>query len=146
MGLLRHILLKIYKIFAKYCIEIGIFKITVTPAYHSDPFSVGCLMKTGDKTVYYSGDTLLSDTLFEDINTLKTRPIDIFFIIINGRLGNMNVQEAIELTSKLKPKLAILMHYGMFVENTEAPSVFIEGCHQKNINARELKLGKETEL
>jgi L-ascorbate metabolism protein UlaG (beta-lactamase superfamily) len=58
----------------------------------------------------------------------------------------MNVQEAIQLTSQLNPKLAIPMHYGMFAENTEDPSQFIEGCLQKNIKSIELKLGKETEI
>ena len=58
----------------------------------------------------------------------------------------MNVDEAIDLTSKLNPKLAIPMHYGMFAENTEDPQIFIDGCMKKNINAIELKLGKETEL
>ncbi|MFN3377846.1 MAG: MBL fold metallo-hydrolase, partial [Runella zeae] len=127
-------------------IETGIFKITATPTYHSDPFSVGCLIEVGDKYIYYSGDTLLTETLLDDILSISTCPIDIVFIVINGRLGNMNVQEAIELTSKLKPKLAIPMHYGMFVENTEDPSIFTEGCRQKNIKAIELTLGKETRV
>ncbi len=127
-------------------IETGNFKITATAAYHSDPFSVGCLIEIGDKTIYYSGDTLLTDTLLDDIQSLKNRPIDIVFIVINGRLGNMNVQEAIELTAQLNPKLAIPMHYGMFAENTEDPSIFIKGCAEKNMKAIELKLGKETEL
>lgn len=127
-------------------IEIGNFKITATAAYHSDPFSVGCLIEVGDKYIYYSGDTLLTDTLFDDIVLLKQRPIDIVFIVINGRLGNMNVQEAIELTTQLNPKLAIPMHYGMFAENTEDPSIFINGCAKRSIKSIELKLGKETEL
>jgi L-ascorbate metabolism protein UlaG (beta-lactamase superfamily) len=127
-------------------IEIGNFKITATAAYHSDPFSVGCLIEVGDKTIYYSGDTLLTDTLLDDIISIKKRPIDIVFIVINGRLGNMNVQEAIKLTSQLNPKLAIPMHYGMFAENTEDPSIFTNGCAEKSIKSIELKLGKETEL
>lgn len=127
-------------------IEIGNFKITATAAYHSDPFSVGCLIEVNDKTIYYSGDTLLTDTLLDDILSINNRSIDIVFIVINGRLGNMNVQEALELTSQLNPKLAIPMHYGMFAENTEDPSLFIQGCHRNNIKSLELKLGKETEL
>ena len=127
-------------------IEIGNFKITATAAYHSDPFSVGCLIEAGDKYIYYSGDTLLTDTLLDDIISIKNRPIDIVFTVINGRLGNMNVQEAIELTSQLNPKLAIPMHYGMFAENTEDPSVFIDGCLQKNIKSIELELGKIKDL
>ena len=127
-------------------IEVGDFKITATAAYHSDPFSVGCLIELGEKTIYYSGDTILTEFLLGDILSLTNRKIDIIFIVINGRLGNMNVDEAIDLTVKLNPKLAIPMHYGMFAENTEDPQIFIDGCMKKNINAIELKLGKETEL
>ena len=127
-------------------IELGNFFITATAAYHSDPFSVGCLIELGDKTIYYSGDTILTEFLLGDILSLTNRQIDIVFIVINGRLGNMNVDEAIDLTSKLNPKLAIPMHYGMFAENTEDPQIFIDGCMMNNINAIELTLGKETEL
>ena len=127
-------------------IELGNFFITATAAYHSDPFSVGCLIELGDKTIYYSGDTILTEFLLGDILSLTNRQIDIVFIVINGRLGNMNVDEAIDLTVKLNPKLAIPMHYGMFAENTEDPQIFIDGCMMNNINAIELTLGKETEL
>ena len=127
-------------------IEVSDFKITATAAYHSDPFSVGCLIELGDKTIYYSGDTILTEFLLGDILSLTNRQIDIVFIVINGRLGNMNVDEAIDLTVKLNPKLAIPMHYGMFAENTEDPQIFIDGCMMNNINAIELTLGKETEL
>ena len=127
-------------------IEVGDFKITATAAYHSDPFSVGCLIELGEKTIYYSGDTILTEFLLGDILSLTNRKIDIIFIVINGRLGNMNVDEAIELTAKINPKLAIPMHYGMFAENTEDPQIFIDGCNKLNIKASELSLGKETEL
>ena len=127
-------------------IEVSDFKITATAAYHSDPFSVGCLIELVGKTIYCSGDTLMTETLLDDILSLTNQQIDIEFIVINGRLGNMNVDEAIDLTSKLNPKLAIPMHYGMFAENTEDPQIFIDGCMMNNINAIELTLGKETEL
>lgn len=127
-------------------VEMGNFKITATAAYHGDPFSVGCVIEIEGKNIYYSGDTLLTDTLFEEIRAVSKRPFDVVFIIINGRLGNMNVQEAIDLTQQLKPKLAIPMHYGMFAENTEDPSVFIAGCKKNNIKSIEITLGKEIEL
>ena len=127
-------------------IEVSDFKITATAAYHSDPFSVGCLIEVGKKTIYCSGDTIMTETLLDDILSLTNRQIDIVFIVINGRLGNMNVDEAIDLTCKLNPKLALPMHYGMFAENTEDPQIFIDGCMKNNIDAIELTLGKETEL
>lgn len=125
---------------------IGPFGIKTVAAYHSDPFSVGCLIETEGKCFYYSGDTLLTDTLFEEITASANLPIEAVFIVINGRLGNMNVQEAIELTVKLKPCTSIPMHYGMFAENTEDPQVFLNGCAAKGINAIEVTLGNEHKL
>lgn len=127
-------------------IAIGEFKLSATAAYHSDPFSVGCLIEAGDKIIYYSGDTILTDTLFDDILSVNSCSIDIVFIVINGRFGNMTVQEAIHLTSQINPKLAIPMHYGMFADNTENPLTFIDGCHAHNINSIELTLGQEIAL
>ena len=43
------------------------------------------------------------------------------FICINGRLGNMSVDDAIKLTKIINPKVGIPTHYGMFESNTEDP-------------------------
>lgn len=126
--------------------EFGEFEITATAAFHGDPFAVGCVVRTESRTIYYSGDTLLTDTLLGDIRSVLKRPLDVLFIIINGRLGNMNVAEAIELTKGLQPALAIPMHYGMFAENTADPHEFAAGCHDLAIPTILMKLGQQTEM
>lgn len=118
-------------------------------AYHGDPFALGCLLEAEGQLVYYSGDTEYSDELVEEIKSAAMaigQTIDIVFIIINGRLGNMNVQAAVHLTSQLQPGLAIPMHYGMFAENTEDPQVFINGCRENNVDAIELIPGETTTI
>jgi len=124
----------------------GAFKITSTAAYHSDPFAVGMAIEVEGKRIYYSGDTLLMPTLYEEIYRMTGPSPDLVFIVINGRLGNMNVQEAIALTAQLQPSLAIPMHYGMFAENTEDPYLFLAGCDQNQIKAMALTLGKTVVL
>ena len=47
------------------------------------------------------------------------------FICINGKLGNMNVSEAIKLTKIINPEVGIPTHYGMFESNTENPLNYI---------------------
>lgn len=116
---------------------------------HGDPYALGCLIETEENLVYYSGDTEYFDDLHQEIISTASaigRPVNLVFIIINGKLGNMNVKEAIELTAQLSPRLAIPMHYGMFAENTEDPALFINGCRKKNINAIELQPGQTTIL
>lgn len=125
---------------------VGGFKITSTAAYHSDPFAVGMSIEVEGKRIYYSGDTLLTPTLYEEIDSSIGSAPDLVFIVINGRLGNMNVLEAIALTTQLQAKLAIPMHYGMFAENTEDPNLFLEGCAQNQIKAMALTLGKTVSL
>jgi L-ascorbate metabolism protein UlaG (beta-lactamase superfamily) len=127
-------------------IKLGEFEITSTAAYHSDPFAVGCLIKTQSTNMYYSGDTLLTETLLDEIKSVAIQPLDVMFIIINGKLGNMNVDEAIELTKGLHPKLAIPMHYGMFKENTADPVEFTTGCDIISIPSKIMDLGQTTEI
>jgi L-ascorbate 6-phosphate lactonase len=96
--------------------EIGDFVLHAVYAEHSVP-GVGVIVKHNEITLYFSGDTEYSNKLEE----LVKYNIDIMFICINGKLGNMNVSEAINLTKILKPKVGVPTHYGMFESNTENP-------------------------
>ena len=83
--------------------------------------AIGVVVKHGEVTLYFAGDTLYNEKL-EDI---KEFGIDISFICINGKLGNMNVEDAIKLTTIINPKVAVPTHYGMFANNTEDPEKYI---------------------
>jgi len=122
--------------------DFGFFKITATPAFHSDPFAVGCLIQGEDTLIYISGDTLFTQTLVNEIRHITQKTIDMAFICINGKLGNMKWAEAVTVVGRLKPRLAVPMHYGMFAENTENPSLFLDGCEKKRIPALEMIPGK----
>lgn len=97
-------------------IKIGDFSLEAVYANHTVP-AVGVVVRHGGKTMYFSGDTEYSTKLEE----LKEYNIDIMFICINGKLGNMNVSDAVKLTKIIKPKAGIPTHYGMFESNTENP-------------------------
>ena len=99
--------------------KIGNFELEAVFADHSAP-AVGVIVRHNDITMYFSGDTLYNKRLEE----FKKYNIDIMFICINGKLGNMNVEEAVRLTEEIKPKTAIPAHYGMFESNTEDPLKF----------------------
>ena len=99
--------------------RIGDFEITAVFADHSVP-AIGVLVRNGDLTIYFSGDTEYNERL----HALASEKIDVSIICINGKLGNMNVEEAIGLTKILSPRLAIPTHYGMFESNTEDPEKY----------------------
>lgn len=100
-------------------VKIGGFELTATYANHSVP-AVGVLVKHSGITMYFSGDTIYDEKLKELEN------IDIMFICINGKLGNMNVEEAVEITKSIGPRVAVPSHYGMFMSNTEDPKRFTD--------------------
>jgi len=97
-------------------IKIGDFELEAVFADHTVP-AVGVIVEHSGITMYFSGDTDYNEKLEE----LKKYNIDIMFICINGKLGNMNVDEAIKLTKIINPKVGVPTHYGMFESNTENP-------------------------
>lgn len=127
-------------------IVLGEFIIHVTPAYHSDPFAVGFIIETAGIVVYISGDTLYEEALASEILSLAPRPIDVAFVVINGKLNNMGIKDAVHLIKDINTNLAIPMHYGMFLQNTADPNAFLTQCNENEIKAMELVTGKETAL
>jgi L-ascorbate 6-phosphate lactonase len=91
----------------------GDFKITAVFAEHTVP-AIGVLVEYNGESLYFSGDTIYNKKL-ENIKC------DYMFVCINGKFGNMNVNDAILLTNKIKPKMAVPNHYDMFESNSENP-------------------------
>ena len=102
--------------------QIGNFKLTAVFADHSVP-AIGLIVEHNGTTLYFSGDTEYHERLCE----LANLKIDLMFICINGKLGNMNVEEAIKLTESIAPRVGIPTHYGMFESNTEDPQKYLSG-------------------
>ena len=100
-------------------ITIGDFTITAVFADHTVE-AFGLIIKAENKTLYFSGDTLYSEKLFE----ISEHNPDIAFICINGRLGNMNVEEALITAKRIGAKINIPNHYDMFASNSENPRTF----------------------
>ena len=99
--------------------SIGEFTLRAVFSEHSVP-AIGVIVSHGDVTLYFSGDTLYN----EKLKKLREEDIDVMFICINGKLGNMNVEEAVKLTKIIAPKIGVPTHYGMFESNTEDPQKY----------------------
>lgn len=80
----------------------------------------GVLLSCDGVRLYISGDTLYDEKLFD----IAQYTPDITCICINGRLGNMNVGEAVVTAKKIGARLNIPDHYDMFASNSEDPSKF----------------------
>lgn len=100
-------------------ITVGDIEITAVPAFHTVE-AVGLIVRAEGHTLYFSGDTLFDEGLFV---IADYRP-DFTFICINGRLGNMNAEQALRTAKAIGAPVNIPNHYGMFASNTEDPERF----------------------
>lgn len=96
--------------------KIGDFTIGAVFADHTVP-AVGVTVEYGRTVMYFTGDTYYHEKL-------KNVKCDILFVCINGKLGNMDVNDAVKLANEIKPTTAVPNHYGMFESNTEDPKKF----------------------
>lgn len=102
-------------------LKIGDITLTAVFADHTVE-AFGLIVNAENKTLYFSGDTLFNERLFE-ISEYKP---DMTFICINGRLGNMNVDEALTVAKKIGAETNIPNHYDMFASNSEDPRLFFD--------------------
>ncbi len=109
----------------------GNMKIFATFARHTED-SIGYVLNLNGITIYISGDTEYDEKLRE---VSKFNP-DIMLVCINGRWGNINVEEAALLTKDVNPKLVMPMHYGMFKENTADPNDFLTALDKHKVNCK----------
>lgn len=94
--------------------KIGKVGITATPTNHGDAKALGFVFR-GSKTLGYAGDGEYfrgQEKYFEGcdfllLNVLRPRGVK--------WPEHMNSDQAAELISKVKPKLAVLQHFGMYV-------------------------------
>ena len=71
------------------------------------------------KNVYHTADTAYCDLL------LKACPkADVLLTCINGKFGNLNIAQAIELTRAVNPEYVIPNHYDIMALNSENPESF----------------------
>ena len=110
--------------------HLGEARIMGVPAVHTAPEAIGVFVEYHGVHLYFSGDTLY-DRVLEDIGALR---VDVMFICINGRLDNMDYHEAAKLAKILKPRVVVPNHYGMFVENTIDPQLFVDEMQGSGIH------------
>ena len=102
-------------------ITVGDFEITAVFAAHTVE-AFGVVVRAEGFTLYFSGDTLYHEGLFD---VAEHRP-DVTFLCINGRLGNMNAEEALEVANRIGAPCNVPTHYDMFASNSEDPHLFAD--------------------
>jgi L-ascorbate metabolism protein UlaG (beta-lactamase superfamily) len=118
-------------------ITVGDCKLTAVFADHTVE-AFGLILQAEEKTLYFSGDTLYHEKLFD----IAGYHPELAFICINGRLGNMNAQEAVQLANRIGAKVSIPNHYDMFASNSEDPRKFTDAVP----HSRVLEFNREYEF
>ena len=90
--------------------------------------SVGFIFEIEGVKVYFTGDTSLNERLYEQAG------VDVLIACVNGKYGNLTMEEAIVLHKKLGSKLLIPMHYDLIPSNTVDINRFVHLCEQEGIH------------
>ena len=85
---------------------------------------------TNGKTVYHTSDTAYCDLL------LKACPkADVLLTCINGKFGNLNIAQAVELAKAVNPQYAVPNHYDVMALNSENPESFRYFCQESKVES-----------
>ncbi|MFH1024387.1 MAG: MBL fold metallo-hydrolase [Planctomycetota bacterium] len=83
------------------------------------------------RSLYHSADTGFSPLL------LKAAPrAEVLLVAINGKWGNLDAGQAVELASAVRPRFVIPNHYDLMALNSENPETFRFLCRDGNLAAR----------
>ncbi len=120
-------------------------KISAVPAYnpnkpyHPRGLGVGFVLEAEGKKVYHAGDT----DLIPEMENLKG--IDVALLPVGGTY-TMNWEEAVEAAKKIKPKIAIPMHYGRIVGTKSDAEKFKEKAEKLGVKVKILERGESLEV
>jgi L-ascorbate 6-phosphate lactonase len=62
--------------------------------------------------------------------------VEVLLVPINGKWGNLNVEQAVELTAAVGPRFVLPNHYDLMALNAENPKTFRWFCQQHNLTTR----------
>jgi L-ascorbate metabolism protein UlaG (beta-lactamase superfamily) len=119
-------------------IEVAGFRIEAVPAVHPGDHCVGYVVAAGPYRLYHSGDTAWVDP--------GVRGVDVAFVPINGKLGNLDGHDAARLAHTVEAELAVPCHYDMFEFNTASPDAFTAECERLGQPYRVLRQGERLSL
>lgn len=89
------------------------------------PDAVGIVVEIAGVTICHMGDTSLNREAFSAIRDKFA--IDLLFVPVNGRYGNMDTAEAAEATAILQPRYAVPCHFWVLPGNSGGdPELFVD--------------------
>ncbi|MCW4012331.1 MAG: MBL fold metallo-hydrolase [Candidatus Bathyarchaeota archaeon] len=97
--------------------KVGELGFTATEAQHSDPYTVGLRITTGNGNIGYTSDTGYFKGVSESYNDLKLLILCTMWPRNNPLNIHLNTDEALRIIKEAQPKACILTHFGMRMLN-----------------------------
>jgi ribonuclease BN (tRNA processing enzyme) len=94
-------------------VGIELVEINALSAEHTDPTAIGFKFFCPKFTVAYSGDTKLTDKLVEELGGTDILILNVPYPGDQAVGMNLDTSAAIKIISAVRPKLAILTHFGL---------------------------------
>lgn len=121
----------------------GGIHITAVKAFSTENNAIGLAMEIGERRIYISGDTRRQPGLEESVENALGGSPDIAIVCINGKAGNMDDVDALRVTKRLAPSIAIPMSYGLFSKNTADPHPFADAVNRLGIEGIIMEPGQK---
>lgn len=97
--------------------KVGGLDFTATEAKHSDPFSVGLRINTGNGNIGYTSDTGYFKGVSESYNDLKLLILCTMWPRDNPIQIHLNTDDALKIIEESDPEACIMTHFGMRMLN-----------------------------
>lgn len=92
------------------------------------PSALSLLFDFGGVRVLFTGDTALRT---DWMKPLIDRKPDVLLPCINGKFGNLDSNQAAQLTAAVRPRAVIPCHFWMFKEHGGDPESFVQACEKE---------------
>lgn len=110
----------------------------IAASHHQSKYPTGYIVTIEGKRIAHLGDTYL-----DGVRPLSN--IDLLLVPIGGYY-TMNIDEATEALRRIKPKLAIPMHYDTFDQIKAKPEDFKTKAEKEGFKVKILQFGEEFEF
>ena len=81
------------------------------------------------RSVYHTSDTGFTPLLLQ----AAPKNVDVLLVPINGKWGNLTIEQAVELTAAVKPRYVLPNHHDLMALNSENPETFRWFCQQRRL-------------
>ncbi len=94
-------------------VGVELVEINALPAEHTDPTAIGFKLFTPRWTISYTGDTAATPQLIAELANTDLLILNVPYPGDKAQGLNLDTRAAISIVSKVRPRLAILTHFGM---------------------------------